>query len=84
MPRAPKKPPEKYPGNAPGPWFVMNNCFACLACVDLAPQVFRLNYGNGGYAYVHEQPKTPEDEEDCRRAQMACEHHAIYRRSVPT
>lgn len=75
------KPPTKYVKNAPGKWFVVDTCYACLACVDIAPQVFRLDDDNGGYAYVHKQPETPEDEADCRAAQKACEHRAIFYRS---
>ncbi len=82
VPRAPRKLPEKYPENVPGQWSVMDNCFACLACVDIAPQVFGLNFNNGGYAYVYRQPETPEDEAECRAAQKACDHHAIYYRKA--
>jgi ferredoxin len=82
VPKAPRKPPQKYEKNAPGQWFVTDQCFACLACVDILPTVFRLDYSNGGYAFVFRQPETAEEDADCRQAQKACEHHAIHFRKA--
>ncbi|TAK56874.1 ferredoxin [Patescibacteria group bacterium] len=77
MPRAPKKPPEKYAKNAPGAWCVTDKCVACIKCTLIVPTVFWLDPDNGGYAYVRRQPIDEEEEADCREAQRQCPLHAI-------
>jgi ferredoxin len=82
VPRAPKKPPEKYAKNAPGPWFVTDRCVACIKCTLIVPTVFCLDSSNGGYAYVYRQPIDAEEEADCREAQKQCPLHAIHYRKA--
>ncbi|MCS7337898.1 MAG: ferredoxin [Verrucomicrobiae bacterium] len=66
----------KYPDNAPGKYYVDNQCIDCDLCRETAPENFRRNE-EGGYSYVYKQPTTPEEEAKCREAMEACPVEAI-------
>jgi ferredoxin len=61
--------PEKNPLNVAGRYYVTDDCLACEVCVLDAPNIFRLA---DGMSYVHRQPETPEEDEQCREAIRTC------------
>ena len=66
----------KYPDNAPGKYYVDNQCIDCDLCRETAPDNFMRNE-DGGYSYVSKQPATHEEEERCKEAKEACLVEAI-------
>lgn len=67
---------KKWADNAPGKYFVDDQCIDCDACRTEAPDHFRRN-DEHGYSYVYNQPKTPEEEATCKSALEACPVEAI-------
>jgi len=67
---------KKWPDNAPGKYFVDEQCIDCDACRVEAPQNFNRNDANG-YTFVCKQPSTPEEEAACKSAMEACPVEAI-------
>ena len=53
--------------NAPGRWYVDNNCIDCDLCRETAPTVFRRDDENGNSIVFHQ----PETEEELRLAEDA-------------
>lgn len=71
--------PEKenrLPDNAPGRFYVDDQCIDCDVCRDTAPANFTRNDENG-YSYVFKQPKTPEELALCVEAFDTCPVEAI-------
>ena len=75
----------KHPFNAKGKYYVNQDyCTWCAACVDAAPQNFKLEETNtelGPYdfgAYVFKQPENSEEEDRCDEAFCCCPHEAIH------
>ena len=66
----------KYPDNTPGKFYVDDQCIACDACVNEAPNNFKMN-DSDGHSAVAKQPATPEEEEACKAALAACPVEAI-------
>ena len=66
----------KYPNNAPGKYFVDNQCIDCDLCRETAPNNFARSE-EGGYSFVGKQPSTPEEEAQCKEAKEACPVEAI-------
>ena len=66
---------EKHPKNVSGRFYVTNDCLACDACVDTAPDNFRMDEG---LSYVYKQPSTPEEEKRCHEAMEHCPMEAIW------
>jgi|GraSoiStandDraft_10_1057309.scaffolds.fasta_scaffold520157_1 ferredoxin len=66
---------QKWPENAPGMFFVDENCIASKFCVSVAPDHFKMD--EDGHAYVFRQPATPEEEKLCRDALEGCPVAAI-------
>ena len=57
-----------FSDNAPGPWYVHDECICCGLCEDKAPAVLRPSTDYSHHV-VHSQPATPEelaDAEDAR------------------
>ncbi len=67
---------KKWPDNAPGRYFVDDQCIDCDACRAEAPENFTRNEEHG-YSYVIKQPETPEQEIRCKAALEACPVEAI-------
>ncbi|MGK5088894.1 ferredoxin [Bdellovibrionota bacterium FG-2] len=67
---------KKWPDNAPGRYFVDDQCIDCDACRAEAPENFTRNEEHG-YSYVVKQPETPEQEIRCKAALEACPVEAI-------
>ncbi len=66
----------KYPDNVPGKFYVDEQCIACDACVNEAPNNFKMN-DSEGHSKVQKQPQSPEEEEACKAAMAACPVEAI-------
>jgi len=61
--------PRKNPLNAPGKYYVTEDCLACQVCVEDAPNIFSFAEG---MSYVSKQPETPEEEKQCQEAISTC------------
>jgi len=66
-----------YPENRPGRYFVDENCIACDACVNTAPEFFEMH--DKGYSFVRKQPGTAEETALCEEALEGCPTDAIGR-----
>lgn len=64
--------------NAPGPWFVTDECIICGLCDDLAPEIFR-PLEDFTFNIVHHQPESPEQESLAQEAAESCPTLAIHR-----
>ncbi|MCM2322917.1 MAG: ferredoxin [Oligoflexia bacterium] len=69
---------KKWADNAPGRYFVDDQCIDCDACRAEAPDNFTRN-DESGYSFVVKQPTTPDEEEKCKSALEACPVEAIGR-----
>lgn len=67
--------PKKHPQNAPGKFYVTEDCLACENCQATAPNNFR--YGDNSLTYVFKQPDNAEEEERCLKALEGCPMAAI-------
>ena len=67
---------QKWKDNKNGKFYVDQTCIACDACVTTAPKFFAMHEGDG-HAYIKEQPKSSEDEDQCREAMEGCPVEAI-------
>lgn len=69
----------KHPLNAKGKYYVdQDECTCCMACVDLAINNFTLNASDEFLTYVFKQPKSLEEEIQCKEALNHCPHEAIH------
>ena len=66
----------KLPENAPGRFYVDDQCIDCDACRETAPDHFQRN-DDRGYSYVHHQPATEAEMDICREALEGCPVEAI-------
>ena len=66
----------KYPENAPGPFYVDKECINCDACVLAAEGHFKIDEERG-FAFVFRQPATKEEREACGEALECCPAEAI-------
>lgn len=66
----------KNKDNVEGIYFVDDQCIACDACVNEAPDFFKMN-DTIGHAFVHAQPTTSEQESLCDHAIDLCPVEAI-------
>ncbi len=62
--------------NAPGRFFVDDQCIDCDACRETAPDYFQRN-DDKGYSFVHRQPDGADGEELCLEAMEGCPVEAI-------
>jgi len=67
---------DRYADNAPGPFYVDDQCIDCDACRACAPDFFRRN-DERGYSYVYRQPSTPDERALCQEALDGCPVAAI-------
>ncbi|RME71911.1 MAG: ferredoxin [Verrucomicrobia bacterium] len=67
---------EKWPENAPGKFYVDNQCIDCDLCRETAPANFTRNE-DGGYSYVVKQPENDEELQLCMEAMEGCPVEAI-------
>jgi ferredoxin len=67
---------DKWGQNAPGKFYVDQQCIDCDLCRETAPSFFTL-HDEGGYSYVHKQPTTEEEIAQCMEALEGCPVEAI-------
>lgn len=67
---------KKWGDNAPGKYFVDDQCIDCDACRSEAPESFKRNDAHG-YSYVFHQPENEEQEKKAQAALEACPVEAI-------
>jgi len=67
---------DKWPENAPGKFYVDEQCIDCDLCRETAPDVFQRNE-DGGYTYVHKQPTTEDEVAAAMEALEGCPVEAI-------
>ena len=68
---------ERAPENSPGRLYVTSACTDCDLCRDTAPKFFR-RQDEGGYSYVHRQPRTAEDWKLAEECMEGCPMQAIH------
>ena len=66
----------RLPDNAPGKFYVDDQCIDCDACRETAPDFFTRN-DEKGFSYVHNQPEDEDGEEQCLEAEEGCPVEAI-------
>jgi ferredoxin len=66
---------QRHPQSVPGPFYVTEDCLACQACQELAPNNFR--YGEDQQSFVFKQPSSAEETEQCQRAVEYCPMEAV-------
>ena len=66
----------KYQENAPGKFYVDDECIDCDLCRQSAPNNFARNEEKG-YSYLVKQPQMPEEEKQCKEAMEGCPVEAI-------
>ena len=71
-------PARSFPDNAPGPWYVDDDCICCGLCESVAPAVFRLS-DDGSHNVVHRQPNGTDELLDAEDARDRCPVDAIGR-----
>ena len=69
-------PTDKVESSVPGPWYVDTQCIDCDLCRQTAPANFERNEDEG-YSYVHKQPETDKEREQCQEALEECPVEAI-------
>ena len=67
---------QKVPRNAPGTWYVDQECIDCDLCRTTAPENFKANEDDG-YSFVFRQPESDDETELCRQAKEECPVEAI-------
>lgn len=67
---------DKYPDNAPGKFYVDEQCIDCDLCRETAPAFFTRN-DDEGHSYVFKQPENEEDIALCMEALEGCPVEAI-------
>ena len=66
----------KWPENAPGKFFVDDQCIDCDLCRETAPNNFS-RAEDGGYSFVSKQPANDEEQGQCMEALEGCPVEAI-------
>lgn len=67
---------EKASNNAPGKYYVTEECIDCNLCCDTAPANFSRD-DDEGRSYVKQQPEDAAQEEACAEAMDSCPVSAI-------
>ena len=66
----------KLAENAPGKFYVDDQCIDCDACRETAPDFFKRN-DERGYSFVYRQPQSADDVALCYEALEGCPVEAI-------
>jgi len=67
---------DKYEDNVSGKFYVDSQCIDCDLCRQTAPANFERNEDEG-YSYVHMQPESEKEREQCQEALEECPVEAI-------
>ena len=68
----------KYAQNAPGAYYVDDQCIDCDLCRETAPANFKRD-DDGGHSFLYKQPETDEERALCEEALTGCPVEAIGR-----
>lgn len=68
----------KYAHNAPGAYYVDDQCIDCDLCRETAPANFKRD-DDGGHSFVFKQPETDDERTLCEEALTGCPVEAIGR-----
>jgi len=66
----------KVADNVEGKFYVDENCIACGACIDVAPDFMSMN-DDAGFAFFSKQPANADEESICQEAMESCPTEAI-------
>ncbi|MFM8440126.1 MAG: ferredoxin [Acidobacteriota bacterium] len=66
----------KLANNAPGRYYVDDQCIDCDVCRDTSPSNFKRE-DSGAFSFVFQQPRNESEELLCRTAMDACPVEAI-------
>lgn len=69
-------PDDRFEQNAPGSFYVDEQCIDCDLCRERVPAVFARD-DDGGHSYVSRQPEPGEETEACLEALADCPVEAI-------
>ncbi|MDR1435840.1 MAG: ferredoxin [Puniceicoccales bacterium] len=72
----------RWPQNAPGAYYVDDNCIDCDLCREIASGIFKRE-DSGGYSYVLRQPENDGENRLCREALESCPAGAIGNDGAP-
>ena len=67
---------DRYPQNAPGKYYVDDQCLDCDLCREVVPGVFIRN-DEGGFSFVQRQPSTADEVALCEEVVEGCPMGAI-------
>ena len=67
---------ERYSDNAPGRWYVNEECIHCDLCEEHAPAHFRTSE-QGDHHIVYRQPQTADEEAAAEEAMDGCPVEAL-------
>jgi ferredoxin len=67
---------ERYEDNAQGSYYVDSFCIACVSCITIAPNFFKMQ-NNNEYSVVIRQPESEKERETCEQALSLCPVNAI-------
>lgn len=67
---------DKWHTNAPGKFYVDQQCIDCDLCRETAPNHFQ-RFDDGGHSFVFKQPVTQEEIDQCMEALEGCPVEAI-------
>lgn len=68
----------KYAQNAPGAYYVDDQCIDCDLCRETAPANFKRD-DDGGHSFVFKQPENDDERNLCEEALAGCPVEAIGR-----
>lgn len=66
----------RWPDNAPGAWYVDQECIVCTVCSEIAPNHFRLA-ASEDHDICFRQPRTDAERDVCEAARAECPVEAI-------
>ncbi len=67
---------EKWEDNAPGKYYIDQNCTLCAVCVDIAPKNIKES-DDGDHCIVFKQPENDEEIEAMKESIEECPTEAI-------
>jgi ferredoxin len=68
--------PRRLPGNAPGKYYVTEDCDGCAYCAAVAPENFEFDKSTNTY-FVSKQPANPQELELVTEAKDDCPVDAV-------
>jgi ferredoxin len=67
---------QKWEDNVAGAYYVDKECILCSLCTDIAPENFKES-DEGDHDFVHKQPASDEEKQQCQDALEQCPVDAI-------